>query len=217
MANKSELTTILSSMRSLPMSPFTDPDSVDVVINQYVDDLGDIEYPILKAAAQHYRTSANPFFPTSGQLREKATDLLLLSMGVPTAAEAWANVLDAEQYKPREYCQTGYDMRESYNSTNGNLVAYIRHESECEICGKVGGFVEVYQHPVVSRVVQMLGGRKNLLTDNLAADRSQFIRAYNEIVTRETKKMSLPEPVKEAVGFIASGQIKALADGMKKS
>lgn len=219
MTTKKDIALILKDLQHLPNSPIHDM-NIDRIVEQYHVDLGDLPGDVLTAAAIHYRTSPNPFFPTSGQLREKATDLMLLSMGVPTAAEAWAQVLTAIRLVDSVHCESGYELwKATDGKANGEywaaIFAYRQHLDTCQECAQ-GGFREVYSHPVVANVVKRLGGRDQILTDNLTADRAQFIRAYTEIVAQETKKAALPEPVKEAVASIAGQQMKALAEGMTK-
>lgn len=215
MATKLEISKSLNTMRHLPKSPITDMNVAEIV-EQYHYDLCDVQSDILDAAVVHYRTSANPYFPTSGQLREKAMDLILLAMGVPTAGEAWVQVNNSLVHRETVVCEIGDRLRKDAESGIGywSAVFALRdHENKCPLC-QPGGIVEQYSHPVVARIVDRLGGRDRILTGEAVADRSQFIRAYNEIVVSETKKMSLPTQVKETIGAIASGQVALLVSGL---
>lgn len=219
MANTQTITRILTELQHLPNSPINDA-NVGRIIEQYTCDLEDIPDDILAAAAIYYRTGTNQFFPTSGQLREKATDIYLTAMDVPTPHQAWAQVLVAPRIRQAELCAEGERLFIAAEKATGAgywdaLGAYGQHKDTCEEC-MAGGYAEVYDHPVVAQVVQMLGGRDRILTDNLPADRAQFLKGYADIVMRQTKLATMAAPVKETVGRLASGQMKALADGMKK-
>lgn len=219
MATIATITRILTELQHLPNCPITDM-NIERIVEQYAVDLADIPDDILGAATIHYRTGGNQFFPTSGQLREKATDMYLTAMNVPTPHQAWAQVLSAPRIKQTALCDEGERLfREGERQTGGAywaaLKAYGDHKDSCDEC-QSGGYQEVYDHPVVAQVVAMLGGRDRILTDNLAADRAQFLKGYADIVMRQTKLATMAEPVKRMVGQIAGEQMKALADGMRR-
>jgi len=54
--------------------------------------LGDLEPGLLKAAALQLASEKRAFFPSAGELRTAAFDLLERGSGVPTASEAWGEV-----------------------------------------------------------------------------------------------------------------------------
>ena len=206
MSTKNTVSELLLSIAHLPNSPFNGA-NVSQIVEMYYHDLQDIDDELLSAAVVHYRTGATPFFPSSGQIREKATELQLLAMGIPTAAEAWAQVQNAWQYREAVFCEAGAHIRNSYleNQTVGELREYDRHLLNCPVCD-VGGFAERYDHPAVANVVKLLGGRDMLLTDNEPADRAKFFEAYNAIVKRETLKASLPTVARQ---FVETKQLEA--------
>lgn len=221
MSSKSDVTIALMQLRSLANSPITDGNVAQIVEN-YFNDLQDIAPDLLAAAVQQYRASANAFFPSSGQLRDKATELQLLAMNVPTAAEAWAQVQRAYQYQEPVYCEEGAGLRNQCEADAANyfshLFSYSRHIEQCTICTK-GGYSERYDHPAVARVVELLGGRDMLMTDNEVADRAKFFESYNAIVKRETLKFSLPTQAREYVQtkqLEASNATKLLAERLSK-
>ena len=202
MANKAEVSAILALVSNLPNCPLTGARDHDaLVVETYFLVLKDFSFEHLKAAIAQY-LGAGTFFPTPGNLREAALDLVLSARGIPTAAEAWGNVQDAEKYLEPAYCRIGWELRQSALDANAeqdgakynqSIHEQIIHEQTCRQC-KPGGFQEVYNHPVVAEAVRRLGGRDALLTDNPAADRARFIEAYNEIVSRERKEASrIPE------------------------
>lgn len=219
MANKETVTQALRQLKHLPGCPITD-DNVAQIVEQYTSDLMDIPDEIMSAAVIHYRTNPSPFFPTSGQLREKATELLLLAMNVPTAAQAWAQVISAVRFADSVMCPECERLFHAVDGTIGNdywdaIHAYREHTDTCEVYTK-GGYKEVYDHPIVEDIVFDMGGRDRLLEGDISVCRSLFLKGYNEIVTRKIKMATMPLPVKEVVNRIAGDQIKMLANGMDK-
>lgn len=226
--NKTEILEIINLVKRLPNSPFSGKsgDELNTVIGEmttiFSAVLEDLPVDMVRAATVQYLSEGTPFFPMPGTIRDRAMELQMLALGVPSAAEAWSQVVKARRYEEREYCEVGYAMREAYNSTNGMLVQYIRHEAGCPICGKVGGYVERYDHPAVKEAVELLGGRDVILTDNPVADRARFIEAYREVIARERMKMAMTPKVSEFVQTVKPGQlqsgnsVKQLAERLSK-
>lgn len=219
MATKSDVLNLLLEIQHLPKSPITQ-ENTEQIVDMYTADLQDIPADVLAAAGVHYRTSPNPFFPSTGQLREKATELLLLAMNIPSASEAWNQVMTAVRFVDSVWCADGASLYSAIDGKQGReywdaLFAYKQHSETCEKCER-GGFREVYSHPIVERIVRSMGGRDRILTDNLTADRSQFIKAYAEIAAREVTRATLPDTVRQTVASIASEKIQMLADGMTR-
>jgi len=224
MATRSKIHHILLSMAALPNAPKLQEDTV----NDYFDILGHWGDDVLDAATLHYK-STETFFPTPGTLNNKVLDMQMLAMGVPTAAEAWSQVLSAIKYIPPVYCADASKWRNDAEMANRAYdgAAYnvamdkINRHRDCTQC-KANGFQEVYSHPVVAETVNLLGGREKLMTDNAAADRKQFIDAYRERVNIEGRKFIMPPQVR---GYIETqrqaqlgtvAQIKQLTKGMEK-
>lgn len=221
MANKQDIHDALMKLKSLASSPITS-ENVAQIVELYYSDLQDLSAELLAAAVQQYRASSNAFFPSSGQLRDKATELQMLTMGVPTAAEAWAQVQRAYQYREAVYCDEGALLRSQCETDPQNyfahLLGYSRHLDNCSVCEK-GGFAEYYDHPAVENVVKLLGGREMLMTDNEVADRAKFFESYNAIIKRETMKAALPTQAREYVETRQIGSeksVKLLAERLSK-
>lgn len=206
MASKSEVATILAVMSCLPNSPFSGVKERDaLIVEAHYLVLKDFDIRHLQAAAAQYLSEAT-FFPTPGNLRQSALDLVMSARGIPTAAEAWASVQDAWRYVYPFLCREGERLTnaalEASRTGEGywtSLAHEGAHKQACLVC-KPGGFREVYSHPVVAEAVRSLGGRDNLFTDNPASDRARFIDAYREIVMRERKDAS---HIPEVTAFIA--------------
>lgn len=64
-----------------------------VTVDAYYDILGDLDTHILKAAALQFGSEPGPWYPSAGDLRAKAFDLIDADSGHPPAGEAWAEAL----------------------------------------------------------------------------------------------------------------------------
>jgi hypothetical protein len=237
--NKSEIISILELLKTLPNSPIKNKEDVLEVSKLFHAVLEDLPSEMVKAATVQYCSEGNPFFPTPGTLRDKAMDLQMLAMGIPTPAEAWGMVLTANKPTPHTFCETGAALRdacmsgENYGSA---LAAAKKHDKECSICGAgisddvcdYGGFRDEYAHSAVAETVRLLGGRDVILTDNPVSDRKQFIDAYRDVIARERMRMGMTPTVARYVednrlialdtgekNYLES-QTRRLAEGLKK-
>ena len=186
-------------------------------LRPYAESLADIPADLLAAAADQCIAEmdgkSGDFFPSVPRLRSKALDLQLSTMGIPTAAEAWAQVQKAYQYVDGVLCSDGFRLNDACRKSGTAeywpaIYAYKNHMETCDKC-QPGGFREVYDHPAVENAVRMLGGRDGLLTDNPVADRARFVDAYREVISREVRNAGM---MPSARAYIENRQ-KALGDG----
>ena len=221
MAKLETVRKLLLSLQHLPNAP--DMRNADTMVRRYHEVLSQWPDDILEIAGLHYR-GTQTFFPSEGDLNNKVLDLQMITMGIPTAAEAWSQVLGAIKFFPTTLCETGIQLMQSVDGKLGgeyfNAVHdYGNHKTECPNC-ESGGYRETYSHSVVEETVKLLGGRDKLFTDNPAADRKQFIDAYRERVTLEGRKYIMPATVKihieQQKEIHAGDKIKQLAKGMSK-
>ena len=220
MANENEIMQAILLCRFMPNSPITDK-NVKEVTATFQAVLADLPAEFVKAASVQY-LSENKFFPTPGDFRNTAMDLQMLSLGIPTAAEAWGMVLSAYSYQEPVFCETGAGLRMAYieNQTNGEMKAYDKHMRECSVCD-IGGFAERYKHEAVAETVRMFGGREAIITDNPTADRARFIEAYREVVAKQRKLQSMIPQVRNFVEanrpalLDTENKIKSLAGMLK--
>lgn len=215
MAALNQIRDILLSLTNLPNAPVI---SVEVV-QEYHSVLGHWPDDVLDMAVLHYK-STETFFPTPGVLNNKVLDMQMLAMGIPTAGEAWSQVLSAIRYFEAVVCDEGRSLNNALEGLTGGhymsaIADCVRHENSCDVCVK-GGYRETYDHPVVAETVRLLGGRDILMTENPAADRKQFIDAYRERVALEGRKFIMPPRIKEFVSLEAGNKIKQLAEGLSK-
>lgn len=211
MATKPEIMEIVNLLKRLPNSPITDVASLNETVTLFLAVLEDLPADMVKAATIQYLSEGNPFFPSNpGVLRDKAMELQMLAMGIPSPAEAWGMVMAANKPTPHLFCETGAALRDacmSGENYGAALAASRQHDKECGICGKgideqvndYGGFRDEYAHPAVAEAVRLLGGRDTILTDNPVSDRKQFIDAYREVVARERMKMGMTPTVAKFV------------------
>jgi len=146
--------------------------------------LYDVPADLLERAALDLGARAT-FFPSAGELRKAAFDLLDLGHDVPTAQDAWAEV-------SRRLRRGFYRLDE--------CGAYQRRQPTAED----------WSHPLIQRAIDGIGGWL-ALTDPQAlatADRARFIEAYNVYATRERQTRDMLPCVREAVA-----QIRASSQG----
>jgi hypothetical protein len=227
MADKKQVAKMLLLLSILPNHP---AESNELMIEAYHLVLKDLDWDTLQAAAAQY-LSTGTFFPAPGQLRQTAIELRLSASGIPTAAEAWADVLGAVRHVEAAYCPEGARLRNlALDADKANdgagytsaLKQILGHSSICREC-RDAHTVEVYCHPVVGQTVKRLGGRAALFTDNLAADRARFIEAYEAILGMERKEAGrLPEVAawlddrRAALETGGREELKRLTESMKR-
>jgi hypothetical protein len=232
MATRRLIGEILNEMRYMANSPINGK-TASSLADLYASDLSDIPDDILVMAVRHYRTTET-FFPQIGALRQKALELMVDALDIPTATEAWGYVLGAIKNVPAINCETGAALHGAISGKIGNeywdtLNAYDTHVTGCAFCC-ASKTIEDYHHRTVTETVRLLGGRAMLLTDNSVADRARFIQAYNEIVEREKKRAIMHGDVRDFVektrtklldavapdAKFAIGEMARLSDGMRR-
>lgn len=215
MATLKEIYAIVKLIKDLPNSPIGNGDSLDATVNLFHKILKDLPCDMVQAATVQYLSESNPFFPTPGTLREKAMDLQLLAMGIPTAGEAWGMVLAANHPADPVFCEEGATLRDAVSGSESYWLAlreYSKHLDDCRVCD-LGGYREKYGHPAVAEAVRCLGGREAILTDNPVSDRARFIDAYREVIAREKMKMGMTPAVAE---FVENNRPVLVAESVKQ-
>lgn len=219
MASAEKIKQVLNDLLHLANAP----EVTFELIKGYHEVLGQWDDQVLDAAVLHYK-STETFFPTEGALNLKVLDLHMIALGVPTAGEAWSQVLGAIRFVESVLCFEGDMKRKNIDGKSGGeymaaIFTYGKHKDECQICVQ-GGYQEIYGHPAVKATVEFLGGRDRLFTDNPAADRKQFVDAYRERVQLEGRKAIMPPKVRDHIqstqAIEAGNQIKQLTGRMEK-
>jgi len=188
MASKSEI----AEIQAVLMAAFPNYRPADLVIVSQVwfEILQDLPGDLLRMAVLQYCGENHEFAPSAGTVREYAFRLRAKAAGIPGAYQAYLEVLEMPADQIKSY--TGEE--------NGQFVIY--HQ-------KVG-----FSHPLIERVARLLGWPKTFPSDNPAADRAQFLKAYEAEMERyledaarlpavekyieETKTKALPEVQKLA-------------------
>lgn len=216
MATKKDVFDILQKIKYLPNSPMTKDNTAEIVDMFFVI-LKDLSFGLLEKAALYYLGQGNPFFPMPGALRQKALELQMIALRIPTAGEAWGMVINRGLSQPGVICEKSANMEaELRNVIGGAYILKIReivdHEKTCTVC-KPTNFESVYEHPLVEKTVRLLGGLDAVMTDNPAADRARFLQAYQEILERERAIVGMVPEVKQ---FVQEERQAALDTGEQK-
>jgi len=107
--------------------------------------LGDLDADLLKAATLEIGAQDRAFFPSAGELRTVAFELLDRQRGIPTAGEAWAEVLKKlnwyEPPAPEDFSHPA--IYDALNGIGGNR--YLAHTPEDMLYTARARFFETYQ------------------------------------------------------------------------
>lgn len=138
--------------------------------------LEDLDADELRAAAKDAATKSQ-WFPSVHEIRARVVDLRRQANQVPTAYEAWAEVIN-----------TGPEKRSQVVERDGKF--YIEESKY------------VFTHPLVEQVARLMGWPSKFPTNNesLMADRSHFLKAYDQaLVEAMDQEITLPE-IRDYIG-----------------
>jgi hypothetical protein len=171
MASPETIKLVLAEIASLYPQLFHPEEGHASVWARYLRDLPD---ELLVNALRHYVATAPDNYPPSvPALRRAASDLKRLAAGVPTAYEAWQNLLAVGDGSQRP-CLTG-----EYHEDGGSVIAYV---------------AVPFCHPLVEQVARQLGWPKFPNPASLETDRAHFLKAYEAAVNKLTDRdRELPE------------------------
>jgi hypothetical protein len=159
-------------------------------VRAYVMFLEDLETKELKTAAKECATKRD-FFPSVHELRKTVIDIRRKASQVPTAFEAWNEVIN-----------TGPEKR---------LTAQLVEEGYEEKGYKIVEENYIFRHPLVEKVARMLGWPSKFPTNenSLMSDRAQFLKAYDqELQKMMDYELMLPE-VREYINAQRHSEIEA--------
>ncbi len=136
--------------------------------------LADIPDDLLPLALKHAIATAKDKYPPSvGALRDAVADLRRLAAGVPTAYEAWENLLLVGNGSDRLRVTSEYD------EDGRQIIERTRVQ---------------FSHPLVEQVARQMGWPKFPDPENIMADRAHFLRAYDAALDKLTEQdRELPE------------------------
>jgi hypothetical protein len=146
--------------------------------------LSDIDDDLLVAGLRHHiSTSGSAFAPSIPEIRTACAVVKARITGLPTAYEAWEDLLKAK---------------------SGVLVSV---NDENEIMRAEYKFI----HPLVKVVAQQLGWPTSFIGDNVMADRAHFFKAWDVAAARYLEDESEMPEVTQYIGSRRNG--KALPVG----
>ncbi len=154
----------------------------------YARVLQDIPGDVLEAAALDICSKPGAFFPSAGDWRSAALDILQHKSGIPLAIEAW----------------------EEARREVGRCGEYWLYQQ--------GQRLPEYSHPLIEKTVAAIGYRNILEPDNEEVLRAQFIKAYEALRGRNDESLRmLPEVKVVEQKYLENGTaMKQLAEGMKR-
>lgn len=173
----------------------------------YSDLLQDLPDNVLRAAIKHAAATAT-FFPAPGEIRAAAAYLGKMSYDIPSADEAWGELVN-RAHAPRTvkyYCDE-YIRLYNYQATDTadywrNINAISHHETHCQVC-IVRTIEYQFTHPLIGEVAKRLGWPDRFWSDNIGVDRGRYIKTYENEVERLTQKATLLPSVREFVSSAA--------------
>lgn len=171
----------------------------------YLEDLQDIDSDLLTAAAQHCRTSTNRdqrFAPSAGEIRQAVGDIKRQVQGVPSALDAWGELLHVPV---DEYVSRVTDELDE----QGRVIIEKRPYQ--------------WSHPLVRKVAVMLGFPRFPDWESESFERSTFLKAYEAELQSYLKQEGQPEAVKNFIAdvrdpafLLVEKKVKQLSGGMAK-
>jgi hypothetical protein len=184
MATEKEVKTIMRDLAKVYPERVRDvgPEGWDAMCGIYWEILRDIPTELLHAAARQCMATLR-FFPKPAELRDKALEIIMMTLGIPNANDAWAEV--------------------SKRLTGRFRWRQIQGKMQLEIIGMLveteGGYLRERQPvdsdwstPLIQRAIDGIGGWAALrASENVIADRSQFLRAYEAYAMREVEQARL--------------------------
>jgi hypothetical protein len=153
-------------------------------ITAYVAMLKDLDPETLKAAA-FYCSSNSSFFPSVFEIRQAVTDIKRKAEQIPSAYEAWEDLLKA-----------GDGKRAVVREENGEY--YI----------DTGPYRFI--HPLVERVGRMLGWPRNFPGDNPSTDRAHYFKAYEQTLSEYLSNERMLPEVREYIESRQTRKLEAL-------
>lgn len=158
--------------------------------------LSDIPDDAMEAAAVAICSRPGQFYPTAGDWRDKALDIMLAKKDLPSAYEAWECLLSMGDGEPIKHVTGEKDEQGRW------LIEVTPRE---------------WKHPHIETAARQCGWPNFPDPESLSYDRDTFIKAYTDLCRRENDAMRTPELVRavEQKYMTAGTQIRALAEGMK--
>lgn len=178
----------------------------DEEIKVYCAILRDLPSDSLMSAAEELMVTTK-FFPAPADWRGVA--VRQSNSPLPSALEAWEEVQKclSQSYGYPVYCSEGAKLRDAATTEDEKywdaIFALRDHCDKCDKCGTKEREAK-FSHPVILKAFQNMGGFKLAESDNIVADRSQFVRMFD----------GLQEEYKREQVKLLAGATKALSSGL---
>ena len=187
MATVDEIKSVLQMLSAAHPRYELTPETVQV----YAALLRDIPGDDLKVAA--LKAGLGPFFPSAGELRDAVADIRAEAQGLPGAAEAWGEVINAK-------------------ATNGRVIPNPDESSPYPWIIERGPG-DKFSHPLVEEVARRLGWPDSFPNpEMLTADRAHFLKSYEKAREEALGMMSRPREVTEYIQKISAEERARLTD-----
>jgi len=196
MASNQTISTVLKIiMAAYPQRFVMEPETVRV----WATFVADMDDELLSASvARFISSSSHAFPPTIPEIRAQAVELKREIVGVPTAFEAWDEVIRAPKPMP-----AGYKV-----VRDGQVVDAEEY---------------VWPNPIVERVARRLGWPRFPDTANEMGDRAHFFKAYDsetqKLIKADTQIPQVTRYVEEQKAKLlldVSQDLKRLSSGMAR-
>lgn len=176
MATELEVTKVLAYM-SVYYPAFVFRESTEYApgtAKAYSMELKEVPYDALNAAARLLVTECK-FFPSLSELRGRAFDIMLVKKNLPSAFEAWENLLSMQSGEPIKHVTGEKDERGRW----------IIETTERE-----------WKHPLIETAARRCGWPNFPDQDSMSYDRDTFMKAYTDECNRANEELRKPEGVK---------------------
>lgn len=152
-------------------------------IDAWMDVLGDIPVDALWAAVKSCCAELGRVYaPSVGEIRGAAIDLQMQACGVPSAGEAWAEIVASFERMP------------GGNMAGGGHTPVLDHPVVVEAVREMGGYAALGVD----------------YFDNLMANRAHFLRIYPDIVGRWKRDAGQLPAVSEYVRRLGTGTVAGM-------
>jgi len=158
-----------------------------------LEDIPDNE--AIAAAAKLICSFDGQFMPSPGAWRQRAFDIMLSKKSLPSAFDAWEEVIRMGHTPDKRLEEVPGDPEHFYIVANDKS----------------------WKHPLIEAVAKRCGWPNFPDPESLSYDRDTFMKAYNDHVKREDEQARTPLAVQavEQKYLAPSAQIRALAEGKR--
>ncbi len=172
-------------------------DVTDETVRVWTSFVGDLDDDLLTAAVFRFiSASDHPFPPSIPEIRAQATEMRREIAGVPSAFEAWEEVVKAPTPSPHRLLRDGEWIEPQEYAWSNELVGIV---------------------------AKRLGWPKSFPSANEVADRAHFVKAYDAEVTKRMKtETQIPQVTKyieaqknKVMQLDVTGEMKRLAEARK--